>query len=128
MTTLTQSRLACHQCNLDYFEETFLSKIYCQQCKKLRTEEDLTQCAVACSLIRKGFTKGGADTNDLLMVEDADMDDSEFLLTCHTVCLLKSHKPTLADKLIESHNQVANIPAIQVSIQYPKYNYGTFVH
>jgi hypothetical protein len=30
MTTLTQSKLACHQCNSDYFEETFLSKIYCQ--------------------------------------------------------------------------------------------------
>ena len=47
------------------------------------------------------------------------MDDSEFLLTCHTVCLLKTNKPNLADKLIESHNQVAHIPAIQVSIQYP---------
>ena len=53
------------------------------------------------------------------MVDDADMHDSEFLLTCHTVCLLKSHKPTLAEKLIESHNRVADIPALQVSIQYP---------
>ena len=119
MTTLTQSRLACHQCNLDNFEETFMSKIFCQVCKQIRTEDDLTQCAVACSLIKKGFTKGGDGIGDFIMVDDNDMDDSEFLLTCHTVCLLKSHKPTLADKLIESHNRVADIPALQVSIQYP---------
>ena len=110
MTTLTQSKLACHQCNLDFFEETFMSKIFCQTCKQIRTEDDLTQCAVACSLIKKGFTKGGDGIGDFIMVDDADMDDSEFLLTCHTVCLLKSHKPTLADKLIESHNRVADIP------------------
>ena len=46
MTTLTQPRLSCHQCNPNYFEETFLNKIYGQQ------------CAAACSLIRKSFTKG----------------------------------------------------------------------
>ena len=53
------------------------------------------------------------------MVDDAEMDDSQFLLTCHTVCLLKSHKPTLAEKLIESHNQAADVPVLQTSIQCP---------
>jgi hypothetical protein len=47
MTTLTQSKLACHQCNQDFFEETFMSKIFCQTCKQIRTEDDLTQCAIA---------------------------------------------------------------------------------
>ena len=81
MTSLTQSKLACHQCNQDYFDETFMSKVFCQMCKQMRTEDDLTQCTIACTLIKEGQTKGGEGEDDLIMVDDAEMDDSQFLLT-----------------------------------------------
>ena len=66
-------------------------------CKEMRTEDDLIQCSTACTLIKEGPTKGGEYKDDPIMIDNAEMDDSQFLLTCHTVCLLKSHKPTLAE-------------------------------
>jgi predicted Zn-ribbon and HTH transcriptional regulator len=121
MTTLTQSKLSCYQCNQDYFDDKFLNKVFCPICKEMRTEDDLIQCSTACTLIKEGPTKGGEDDikDDPIMIDNPDMDDNQFLLTSHTVCLLKSHKPTLGEKLIESHNQAKDIPVLQTSIQYP---------
>ena len=72
MTSLTQSKFSCYQCNEDYFDDTFLIKVFCPMCKEMRTEDDLLQCSTACTLIREGSTKGGENEieDDPIMIDN----------------------------------------------------------
>ena len=121
LNTLVKSRLSCRTCRDDYFDGSFLSKMLCTECRRFRKRADMSTCAQVCAMMTEEPPKGGEmkEHDNSTIDPDNKPDDNEFIQTCQTISMAAIHKPTMAEKILATHIESAEVPQIKATISWP---------